>query len=187
MRNVDWGSVTATADGGDFKRPAPGGYVVRLVSLVDNDAKEYVEAIFDIAEGEFTNYYSDDWGQSHPYAHHFFISYKDTALGMLKGRLEAIKASNPGFDPFAAWDAGRLDMFANRLVGINLQEEEYEYNGEVKTRLNVCQVVRVQDVRDGKVKPKDTKKLDGSAADRAFDAQAATAPANVYNGAIPFN
>lgn len=187
MRNVDWGSVQASADGGDFKRPAPGGYVARLVSLVDKADKEYVEAIFDIAEGEFANYYSDDWGQSHLYAHHFFLSYKDTALGMLKGRLEAIQASNPGFDPFAAWDAGRLDMFANRLVGINLQEEEYEYNGEVKTRLNVCQVVPVQDVRDGKVKPKDTKKLDGNAADRAFDAHVVTAPANVYNGAIPFN
>lgn len=103
MRNVNWGSVTATADWGDFKRPAPGGYVARLVSLEDNDAKQYVEAVFDIAEGEFANYYSDDWGQSHPYAHHFFMSYKDTALGMLKGRLEAIQASNPGFDPFAAW------------------------------------------------------------------------------------
>ena len=165
MRNVNWGSVTATADGGDFKRPAPGGYVARLVSLEDNDAKQYVEAVFDIAEGDFANYYSDDWGQSHPYAHHFFMSYKDTALGMLKGR---------------------LDMFTNRLVGINLQEEEYEYNGEVKTRLNVCQVVPVQDVRDGKVKPRDTKKLDGGGAPSTTPAVVAPA-ANVYSGPIPFN
>ena len=143
MRNVDWGSVTATADGGDFKRPAPG--------------------------------------------HHFFLSYKDTALGMLKGRLDALKESNPGFDPFAAWDAGRLDMFANRLVGINLQEEEYEYNGEVKTRLNVCQVVPVQDVRDGQVKPRDTKKLDGGSAPSTTPAVVAAPAANVYAGPIPFN
>lgn len=187
MRNVNWGSVQASTDGGDFKRPAPGGYVARLVSLEDNDAKQYVEAVFDIAEGEFANYYSDDWGQAHPYAHHFFMSYKDTALGMLKGRLEAIQASNPGFDPFAAWDAGRLDMFANRLVGINLQEEEYEYNGEVKTRLNVCQVVPVQDVRDGKVKPRDTKKLDGGSAPSTTPAVVAAPAANVYAGPIPFN
>ncbi|MFR2626435.1 MAG: hypothetical protein ACLS89_02245 [Collinsella sp.] len=160
MRNVNWGSVQASTDGGDFKRPAPGGYVARLVSLEDNDAKQYVEAVFDIAEGEFANYYSDDWGQAHPYAHHFFGATR-TRRWVCSRAVSKPSSIQPGFDPFAAWDAGRLDMFANRLVGINLQEEEYEYNGEVKTRLNVCQVVPVQDVRDGKVKPKDTKKLSG--------------------------
>ena len=78
-------------------------------------------------------------------------------------------------------------MFANRLVGINLQEEEYEYNGEVKTRLNVCQVVPVQDVRDGKVKPRDTKKLDGGGAPSTTPAAVAAPAANVYAGPIPFN
>jgi hypothetical protein len=93
------------------------------------------------------------------------MSYKDTALGMLKGRLEAIQKSNPGFDPFAAWDAGRLDMLKNRLVGINLQEEEYETrDGDVRTRLNVCQVVDAQKVRDGRVKVREKKLLNGGTA-----------------------
>lgn len=161
MRSFNWNSIQSSSDGGFTPLPA-GPYVARIVNMLDNESREYVEVIFDIAEGEHAGYYSDEWGKSHPYAHHFFLSYKDSALGMLKGRLEAIAKSNPGFDPFAAWDAGRLDIFANRLVGVNLQEEEYERNdGEIGTRLTVCQVVDAQLVRDGKVKPREKKTLSG--------------------------
>lgn len=163
MRHVNWGSVESKADG-EFERLAAGPYVAKVVTMEDKPEKEYVELIFDIAEGPKAGHYSDKWGEEHTYAHHLFLSYKDTALGMLKGRLEAIQASNPGFDPFAAWDAGRLDMFYGRLLGVNLQEEEYRRNnGDVDTRLNVCQVVPAQDVRDGKVKARAKKTLDGKA------------------------
>ena len=187
MRSVDWNNVTATNDGGFTPLPA-GPYVARLVEMKDNEAKEYVEAIYDIAEGEHAGYYSDDWGKSHPYAHHFFMSYKDSALGMLKGRLEAIQSSNPGFDSAAAWNAGRLDMFVGRLVGINLQEEEYERNdGETGTRLNVCQVIDAQSVRDGKVKPRDKKPLKKGGAGRPGGGQVVGTNPNPYGGPIPFD
>ena len=164
MRKVNWASVTASSDEGFEKLPA-GPYVAVITDATDNEAKQYVEVVYDIAEGEHKGFYSDDWGKSHPYAHHIFMSYKDTALGMLKGRLEAIQASNPGFDAFSAWDAGRLDMFRGRLVGINLQEEEYERNdGDTGIRLNVAQVVDAQKVRDGLVKTRERKTLDAKKA-----------------------
>ncbi len=163
MRSLNWNNITASADGGDFVKIEPGGYVARIVDMVDNEQREYVELVWDIAEGEHAGHYSDDWGKAHPYAHHLFMSYKDTALGMLKGRLEAIQRSNNGFDPFAAWDAGRLDMFRGRLFGINLQEEEYlTRDNEKRTRMNVCQVVDAQRVRDGRVKVRPLKTLDGT-------------------------
>ena len=186
MRSFNWNSIQSSSDGGFTPLPA-GPYVARLVELTDNPTKEYVEAVFDIAEGEHAGYYSDDWGKAHPYAHHFFMSYKETALGMLKGRLEAIAKSNPGFDPFAAWDAGRLDIFANRFVGINLQEEEYERaDGDVGTRLNVCQVVNAQDVRDGKVKPRAKKTLGGGRANKPTTSSSSFA-ASAYTADIPFD
>lgn len=167
MRHVNWGDVTASGDE-DFERLEPGPYVAKVVTMTDKPEKEYVELVYDIAEGPRASFYSDNWGLQHPYAHHVFLSYKDTALGMLKGRLEAIQASNPGFDPFAAWDAGRLDMFAGRVFGINLQEEEYERNdGKTGTRLSVCQVVPAQNVRDGKVRARAKKTLDGKAQNAA--------------------
>ena len=161
VRQVNWSSIQASSDG-EFNPLPAGGYVAKILSMTENMQKEYVEVVFDIAEGEHAGYYSDDFGKAHPYTHHFFMSYKQTALGMLKGRLEAIQLSNPGFDPFAAWDSNRLDMFTNRLVGINLQEEEYDRNGETKVRLNVCQVVDAAKVRNGEVKPRERKKLDAS-------------------------
>lgn len=164
VRSLNWSNIQASIDGGFEPLPA-GPYVAKIVAMNDNEPREYVEVVFDIAEGPKTGYYSDDFGKSHPYTHHFFMSYKDKALGMLKGRLDNIQKSNPGFDPFAAWDAGRLDMFVNRLVGINLQEEEYlNKDDEVRTRLNVCQVVSAQYVRDGKVKVRKKKVLDNKPA-----------------------
>lgn len=164
MRKVNWASVTASSDDGFEKLPA-GPYVAVITDATDNEDKQYVEIVYDIAEGEHKGYYSDDWGKSHPYAHRIFMSYRDTALGMLKGRLEAIQASNPGFDAFAAWDAGRLDMLRGRLVGINLQEEEYERtDGDTGVRLNVVQVVDAQRVRDGLVKTRERKTLDAKKA-----------------------
>ena len=183
MKSFNWSSITASADGGGFERLEAGAYVARIVEFVDMPSREYVEVVFDIAEGPRAGFYSDDWGKAHPYAHHFFMSYKDTASNMLKGRLEAIAASNPGFDPFAAWDAGRAEMFEGKLVGINLQEEEYRRNdGELATRLNVCQVVSAKDVRDGKVKARPKKTLDGGGAKPA-----APKKVDVYAGEIPFD
>ena len=184
MKSFNWSSITASADGGGFERLEAGAYVARIVEFVDMPSREYVEVVFDIAEGPRAGFYSDDWGKAHPYAHHFFMSYKDTASNMLKGRLEAIAASNPGFDPFAAWDAGRAEMFEGKLVGINLQEEEYKRNdGELATRLNVCQVVSAKDVRDGKVKARPKKTLDGGGTSKP----AAPKKADVYAGEIPFD
>lgn len=184
MPNINWGNYNASADNGGFEKLPAGGYVARIVSAEYKPDRMYTEFVFDIAEGEHAGFYSDAWGQSHPYTHHFFLSYKETALPMTKGRLEAFNASNPGFDAMAASNADRFELFVGRTIGINLQEEEYETrDGEVRKRLNVCQVVPAQDVRDGKVKPRDLKKLSRPAAATTSDVATSAA---VYNGAIPF-
>lgn len=194
-KQVSWGNINASRDGEGGSRIPAGPYVCRITQMVDNMQKEYVEVIYDIAEGEYANQYADEWGKSHPFAHHFYLSYKsEKAQSMTKGRLEVIQESNPGFDPFAAWDGNRLDMFVGRILGLNLQDEEYEYNGEVKTRTNVCQVVPAQDVREGKIKTRDKKTLDNSAKPSTAGAVVTSATianavsnGEVYNGAIPFN
>lgn len=124
MRNVNWSSVSASSEGG-FARIEPGAYVGVITSVEDVADREYVRVLFDIAEGPLKGYYSDTFYADKPYAHNLIMSYKDSALGMLKGRLETIQACNPGFDPFAAWDAGRLEMFSGRKVGLVMREEEY--------------------------------------------------------------
>jgi hypothetical protein len=165
MRSFNWDAITESNDGGFTPLPA-GPYVASIVDAIDHPDRENVEVVYDIAEGEFAGYYDDDFGKRNTWSHRLYLSYRtEGGLRMTKGRLKRIQESNPGFDPFAAWDAGRLDMFRNRLVGINLQEVEYENNsGEVKTKLEVCQVVSAQDVRDGKVKARQKKELENKPA-----------------------
>lgn len=183
MPNISWGTVEARSDNGGFEKLPAGGYVARITAAEYYPDRKYTEIVFDIAEGEHAGFYSDAWGQSHPYAHHFFMSYKDTALSMTKGRLEAISSSNPGFDALAANNADRWEMFVGRIVGVNLQEEEYETrDGDIRTRLNVCQVVPAQDVRDGKVKARDIKRLEKSAT-----ASVSYGTPSGYNDPVPFD
>lgn len=124
MRNVKWGEIQSSGTG-DYERLEAGSYVGFIVSMEDNASGEYVNMLVDIFEGPRKGYFSDAFYANKPWAHRIVLSYKDKALGMLKGRLETIAACNPGFDPFAAWDAGRLDMFAGRKVGLVFRSEEY--------------------------------------------------------------
>lgn len=164
MRQITWEAVSAKSDGEFPKLPA-GAYVAKITSAEDFAEREYVSLVYDIAEGPYAGFYSDKYGMEHPNAHRIIMSYKDTAISMLKGRLEKIQASNPGFDPFAAWDAGNLSWFVGRLVGINIREEEYVYNGEKRVRLTADQTLSAQDVRAGNWKPLARKEL--SDADKA--------------------
>ena len=159
MKPINWGSVNASTEG-DFQRLEPGAYVATITSLDDVPAREYATMLFDIAEGPHAGYFQDSFYADKPWAHNLTLSYKDTALGMLKGRLETIQACNPGFDPFAAWDAGRLDMFVGRKVGVVLREEEYwnKNTEEFKLGSPRCyRLCKLEDVKSGKyadVKPK---------------------------------
>lgn len=158
MRNISWNTTEAYYDGDGSKQLPAGAYVARITGAKDYEDKEYVELIFDIAEGEYKDYYNDDFGNKNPWAHHIIMSYKsDNSIKFLKGRLERINESNAGFDAFAAWDSGRLDMYVNRLIGIRLENEEYQKrDGSTGNRLTVTGIHTVEDVRSGKVKVKES-------------------------------
>lgn len=159
MRSITWGSVEAASDGG-YDRIEPGAYVGVIQQMEDVADKEYVRLVFDIAEGPRKGFFADEFYKSKPWAHNLILSYKDKALPMLKGRLETIQACNPGFDPFAAWDAGRLDMFNGRKVGVVLRTEEYfdKKTEEFKMGSAKCfRLCTLEDVKSGKLadpKPK---------------------------------
>jgi hypothetical protein len=183
VRKFNWSSIEESNGGGDFTPLPAGPYVMTIVDMVDEPSREYVNLVFDVAEGEHKGYYSDDWGKEHPYAHTRKVSYKENVSNQLKGILNKIQRANPGFDAFAAWDADRLDMFRNRLVGINLQEEEVERNGEIKTRwFAFCDIVDVDRVRRGEVKPRPKRELKGKSNGGAVKKSAA----DVYDGDIPW-
>lgn len=182
MPKMNWNEINSSDDGA-FRRLAPGGYVCKILDAEDVKNREYVRLTFDIAEGPEAGFYSDDFGKSHPGTHQLILSYKPTAAGMLKGRLEKIQASNPGFDPFAAFDADQWGLFAGKLFGAVFGEEEYEvrsgeHAGEIRTSCRIQSTLTVADVRDGKYTVPELKKLNGGAASKP--AQTAQAGEGAY-------
>lgn len=146
--------------GGDFERLPAGGYVVRITAVTDVPAKEYLDVVFDIAEGERKGFYSDEWGASHPFAHHIILSYKETALGMFKGRLKAIDESNHTNFTETAEVGLNEQALVGKLVGAIIGYEEYESNqGDVRERSYVKQLVSTEKIRGGAFKIPEVKRL----------------------------
>lgn len=174
MKNIDWNNVSEVTD-----RLTPGGYVCGIVRAEDVPDKEYLRIEFDIAEGPYKNYFRelrdrlalDKW----PGGGVLVRSYKPKAQPFFKAFLTSVQCSNPGY----AFNNDESTL-TRKLVGLVLGEEEYEYNGEIKTRLRVQSVRSVKAIRDGDFTVPEKKCLAPSAA-----------PAPVYepiddDGDLPF-
>lgn len=159
MKIMNWEAVEESTP---FEKLPAGGYVVRIVDVEDIPEKEYLNVVYDVAEGEHAGFYSDDFGVHNPWAHRFVRSYKESAQGMFKAFLKRLEESNPGFT-LTQWQQ-RCNEFelVGLLVGITLQLELYTNDqGEDRERLNVAGVYAVQDIRNGAFKlpePKDNRK-----------------------------
>lgn len=178
MKVLNWESVEESAP---FEKLPAGGYVVKITDVEDMADKEYLNVVFDIKEGEYSGFYSDDFGRLNPWAHRFVRSYKDSAAGMFKQFLARLEDSNRDFN-ISAWQrrSDERDLIGLEL-GIVLQTEQYTNNqGEDKERLNVVGVYAAQDIRNGDFKlpePKDKRTQVG--------AVAVTAAADLYDD-VPF-
>ena len=134
-----------------------GGYVCKITQVVNNSDKEYLLIEFDIAEGEFKNYYEaleeakGFWGGT------MYKSYKESALPVFKKFCVAVTKSNPKY----VFDAGEKNhdeqTLVGKLIGVILREEEYIGNdGSIKTRLIEDYCTDVESIRNKsfKVRPK---------------------------------
>lgn len=137
MRKIDMENVKAA---GDFSKPKAGAYICKICKVEDHEDREYLKIFYDIAEGEFSGYYSE-MRENHPdwlWAGAYARSYKTTALGMFKRFCNAVSKSNGNY----VFDAGAVNSDETTLegkkIGIIFQEEEYYGNdGNVRTRLIV--------------------------------------------------
>jgi len=156
MKPIDLSNVQEAGSG--VRLPA-GGYICRIGYAEDKPDKSYILVQYDIAEGEFANYYADRqkanptwaWGGT------LYKSYKQTALPMFKRFCSCVTKSNPGylFDGNTNADEKTL---AGKLIGLVLAEEEYIGNdGTVRTRLYVSTEKPVDDIRAGRFKVPDKK------------------------------
>lgn len=164
MRQLNFNSIQEAVEG-EFKRLPAGNYVCHVTAAEDFAGREYVKLLIDICDGPSAGYFSDDFYKDKPWAHGITLSYKDTALNFLKGRLHVISDCNPGFDAEAAWNGGDngLHQFIGKRFGVCFNEEEYETDsGETKVSVKPGALVRIADIANGTARDPRHKKLDGS-------------------------
>ena len=150
----------AEASTGEFKKLPAGGYIAKITAVEDKDDKEYLNVTFDIAEGEFAAFYSDEWAKAHPYAHSFARSYKEKALGMFKGFLKSVDESNGTKFEAQAEKGFQEQQLVGKLIGVIIGYEEYMSNrGDVRERTTVTGTRSVETIRSGNYKVPELKKL----------------------------
>lgn len=166
MKKQNWEEVEESAS---FPKLPAGGYVIRIVNVEDVPSREYINLVYDIAEGPHAGFYSDEFGRENPWKHRFVRSYKDTAQRMFKAFLARLEETNKGFSVREWQNSSDEQAFVGLLLGVVLQYEDYtNESGDDKERLNVVGVYSAEAIREGKYKlpeRKDTRTGAGAAAD----------------------
>jgi len=159
MRDLNLSNVEAATEG-EFKKVKPGGYICKIVTVSDVEAKEYLKIEYDIAQGEYKDFYNDlsiakqFWGGT------MYKSYKESCLSFFKGFTTAVEESNKGFK-FGSDEKALV----GKLVGLVLAEEEYWGNdGSLKGRLYVAQVRSIEAIKSKDFTVPELKKVAGSPA-----------------------
>ena len=155
-------NIASVQEAGDSKRLPAGGYICKYTNVEDNPNKNYLYMEFDIAEGDFKGYFADLDERAGFWAGKCYRSYKENALPMFKRMCSAVTKSNKGFifDGNQHCDESTL---VGKKVGMILGKEEYIGNdGSTKTRLYVAREVDIADIKAGKFKIPELKKLNNT-------------------------
>ena len=157
MRQVNLENVQ---EAGNYEKLPAGGYVCKYTHVEDVASKEYLYMEFDIAYGDYKDYYKKLSEAMSFWGGRVYRSYKDAALPMFKRMCSAVSKSNPGF----VFDGGKVNSnektLIGKYVGLILGEEEYIGNdGNKKTRLYVHSECDINDIKAGKFKVPELKKL----------------------------
>ena len=160
MKEIEKFNEIEATEGGGFKRLPADGYVCRITLAKDVPEKEYLKVEYDIAEGEYKDWWSETMERAGFWGGKLIRSYKQTAQRFFKGFTSSVEQSNSEY--IWKWDENSL---IGKLVGLVLAEEEYTKNdGTVGTRLYVARNTNIENIRSGKYEVPPLKKLNGEIA-----------------------
>lgn len=140
MKKTGWRDAKVST----FGNIPAGAYVCEIKSATDVPGREYLLVEYDVAEGDFAGYFgerAEQWG-SWPSSGKMYWSYKQSALGMFKARIQAVEKSSAGY----VFNDDENTLVGKR-VGLVLCEEEYRNNsGDISVRIKAYRAVPVEDV-----------------------------------------
>ena len=180
MKIGNWTTVDAANVGGGNYLDA-GGYVMRIMRVVDHPEDEYIDVIVDVAEGEHAGIYaglpeSDDW------RHSYRRYYSEKAASFFKQFLEALEISNRGKFSIDQWQQQCNEQeFVGLEVGVILQKvlftkKQGKNAGKDGWRLNWFASVPAQDIRNNEF----TVPADDDQRDKGGAASASTGAGDLY-------
>jgi len=139
MKKTGWRDAKVST----FGNIPAGAYVCEIKSVTDVPDREYLLIEYDIAEGDYIGCFSEraERWDSWPSSGKMYWSYKQTALGMFKARIQAVERSNAGY----TFNDDENTLVGKR-VGLVLCEEEYRNNnGGISTRIKADRAIPVED------------------------------------------
>lgn len=186
-KGFNWEEVT---EAGDSNVMGPGAYALKIVDVKDHDEGQYIEVVYDVAEGELKGRYAeetDDW------KHSFRQYYNDKAINFFKRFLSELQRDNPNFT-IEAW---QRESDPKGLVGLNLgmlfRERRYINNaGEAKWALDADRPLSLDDVRNGSFTVPEPRYTNTDEAEWTLlknggvTGGAGTGAGSVYDASIPF-
>lgn len=151
-KNLNWEEVT---DAGESTIMGPDAYVLKIVDVKDNERDEFLEIVYDIAEGDLKGRFAtetDDW------KHQFRQYYNDKSLNFFKRFLSTLERSNANFTIDAWQRLSDPKAFVGLDLGMLFRECRYiNGEGEAKWALEADRPLSPEEVRDGKYKIRDPR------------------------------
>lgn len=148
MRKANWGSIEEAKS---FELLPVGGYVCQILRVEDKEDKEYLEIEFDIIEGKYKDYFTEQAAHLNFWTGKFIKSYKVSAENFFKAFLTAIEKSNSGFiaDKFDN-DPAKLE---GKKIGLVIGHEQYwKQNGKEAKKISVDEVRSLEAIKKGNFK-----------------------------------
>lgn len=181
MRQIDnWDDIQEAT--GDFERPAPGGYIARIVNVKDVEEKEYLRIEWEFEEGAYKGDNAATYNRANFWPLPLIRSYKEKALGFFKAFKTSVEVSNPRY----VFSTQNVHTLEGKLMGVVLGEEEYlKKDGTIGIRTYVYQVRSVEAIRKGDFKVPELKKLPNQPTTRSGYTPGAFEPLP-DDGDIPF-
>lgn len=158
---------------GEYTQFVPGVYMCQVQAVrtkwtnakgetIKHTDKECVKFILDVAEGDNAGKFSDDYwsGEDKDWGHTLWVSWKETALGMLKHTFHAFDDANAGFDSEAAFDVEKWELFIGKTVRVVWNGDEYtKNNGETALRVRPARAVLEAENAKARVKLEDGRSV----------------------------
>jgi len=115
---------------GNYPRPTPGGYIMRIESVNNNVSKEQLEICFEFIGEELKGYCANIKDRFGFWPARCTKSYKDKALPFFRAFIEAVQASNAETTGLVIGDFEDVDetKLVGKMVGVVVGEREYDGN-----------------------------------------------------------